>query len=118
MSHSTHPSTVLIALVVSLAGCGPSANTPDSTAAAKPDVIITLDGAHHACVVALYSEPQGSAVSCAEVVPFLRDELRVAGGSTYDIRTVAKADDAERTNVEASLKAAGYRFIGAEDTHR
>jgi hypothetical protein len=109
MRHSAHSSTFLIALFVSLAGCGP---------AARPDVIITLDGARHACVVALYSEPQGSAVSCAEVVPFVRDQLRVASGSTYDIRTIAKADDAERTNVEAGLKAAGYRFIGEADKQR
>jgi hypothetical protein len=94
---------------MALAGCGPSANTPGS-AAARPDVIITLDGGRHACVVALYSEPQGSAVSCADVVQFVKDELRVASGSIYEIRTVAKADDADRATVEASMKAAGYRL--------
>jgi hypothetical protein len=98
-----------------LAACGPSANTPGSNTAAKPDVIITLDGEHHACVVALYNEPQGSAVSCADVVAFVRDELRVASGSTYDIRTIAKADEAGRAAVEASLQAAGYRFVGGAD---
>jgi hypothetical protein len=99
-------------LFASLAGCGPSADNPHSASAARPDVIITLDGTRHACVVALYSEPQGSAVSCADVVAFVKDELRVSSGSTYDIRMIAKVDVAERTTVEAGLKAAGYRFIG------
>ena len=115
MSRSIHPAAVL--LFACLAGCGPSTNAPQATAA-KPDVIITWDGARHACVVALYTEPQGSAVSCADVVPFVRDELRVASGSSYDIRTISKADDAGKAAVEASLKAAGYRFIGAADKQR
>jgi hypothetical protein len=102
-------------LVVSLGGCGPSANTSQPATAATPAVIITLDGAQHACLVALYSEPQGSTVPCAEVPAFVRDELRVARGSTYDIRTTAQVDDAERAAVEAGLKAAGYRVIGAAD---
>jgi hypothetical protein len=96
-----------------LAGCGPSANTPAPVSppiAVRPDVIITFDGKQ--CLVALYSEAQGSAISCDDVVPFVKDELRVPSGSIYDIRTIPEVDEAQRTRVEASLKDAGYRFIG------
>jgi hypothetical protein len=98
-----------------LAGCGPSADTPvpvPARIAARSDVIVTVDGVRHACVVALYSEAQGSAISCQDVVPFVRDELRLPSGSIYDIRTIPDVDEAEMARVEASLKGAGYRFIG------
>jgi hypothetical protein len=93
-----------------LAGCGPSAVPP--SIAARPDVIITLDGKHHACVVALYSEAQGSKISCDDVVPFVRDELRLKSGAIYDIRIIPDVDEAETARVGASLNGAGYRFIG------
>lgn len=102
--------------LVLLVGCGKSASTPPPPApppiAARPDVIVTLDGARHTCVVALYSEAQGSAISCDEVVPFVRDELRVPSGSIYDIRAIPIVDKAEMVRVEASLQSGGYRFIG------
>jgi hypothetical protein len=103
--------------LVLLAGCGQSANTPAPAPAApppiaaKPDVIVTLDGARHDCLVALYSEEQASIISCDDVVAFVRDELRVPSGAIYDIRTGPNIDEAQRTKVEASLKGAGYRFI-------
>jgi hypothetical protein len=105
---------------VLLAGCGPSANPPDSKpppVAAKPDVIITLDGERHTCVVALSSEAQGSAIACDDVVPFVRDELRVPSGSIYDILTIPNIEQAEVAKVEASLKAGGYRPSAAQ-AHR
>jgi hypothetical protein len=92
-----------------LAGCGPSAGPK---IAEKADVTITVDGRHHACVVALYKEPQGSSVPCADVVPFLRDQLRLQSGSIYDVDTVPGMDPAEMAGLGASLKGAGYRFIG------
>jgi hypothetical protein len=92
-----------------LAGCGPSANTPGQSGSSTPDVIVTVDSEHHSCVVALNGEPQGSTIACAELVPFVRDELRRASGSTYAIRTVGKVDDRETDTVESSLKGAGYR---------
>jgi hypothetical protein len=102
-----------------LVGCDSSGNAPPaaSTAAtpviaAKPDVIITFDGAHHACVVALYSEAQGSTIPCTDLVPFIRDELRLKSGAIYDTRTDAKADTADIQKATASLNEAGYRFIG------
>jgi hypothetical protein len=100
-----------------LAGCGQSANTPvpapaaPPPIAARPDVIVTLDGARHDCLVALYSEPQGNIIPCDDVVAFVRDELRVPSGAIYDIRTAPNIDEAQKTKVEASLKGAGYRFI-------
>ncbi|MGC1520285.1 MAG: hypothetical protein WA803_01990 [Steroidobacteraceae bacterium] len=100
---------------MALAGCGSSTNTPaagSAAIAAKPDVIVTIDGVHHACVVALSSEPQGSSVACDDIVPFMRDELRLAGGSTYDLRTIPEVDAAQKAKVESNLKGAGYRFIG------
>jgi len=104
---------VATASFVLLAGCGSSANTPvPGPVAAKPDVMITFDGERHTCVVALASEAQGSAISCGDVVPFIRDELRLPSGSIYDIRTIPDVDEAEMASVGASLKGAGYRFIG------
>lgn len=90
-------------VLMMLGGCGP---------AERPDAIVTIDGVRHACVVALHSEEQGSTVPCSDVVAFLRDELRLAGGSSYGVRTVADVDATEVTRVDASLKAAGYRSIG------
>ncbi|MDP9008364.1 MAG: hypothetical protein M3N91_06595 [Pseudomonadota bacterium] len=108
------------AVVAFLAGCGPSANAPDPAPppiATKPDVIVTLDGERHTCIVALSSEAQGSAVACDDVVPFVRDELRVPSGSIFDMRTVPKVEQAEVAKVEASLKGAGYRPSPAQ-SHR
>jgi hypothetical protein len=109
-----------IATVAFLAGCGPSANAPDSVPppiAAKPDVLVTLDGEHHTCIVALSSEAQGSAIACDDVVPFVRDELRVPSGSICEIRTIPKVEQAELAKVEASLKGAGYHS-SAVQAHR
>jgi hypothetical protein len=93
-----------------LVDCGSSGTPPKI--AERPDVIITLDGKRHACVVALDKEPQGSNVACEEAVSFVKDELRVQRGSIYDIRTVANVDDAEIASVRVALDDAGYRFIG------
>lgn len=98
-----------------LIGCGSSSNAPPAASAAigaKPDVIITFDGERHTCVVTLSSEAQGSIVPCADVIPFMRDELRLASGSIYDTRTIAKTDEAEVAKTTQNLKDAGYRFIG------
>jgi hypothetical protein len=98
-----------------LVGCGSSNNAPapvPAAIAAKPDVIITFDGERHSCVVALPSEAQGSIVPCADIIAFIRDELRLASGSIYDTRTVAKVDEAEVAKTTQTLKDAGYRFIG------
>jgi hypothetical protein len=105
---------VFVAFFILLAGCGTSANTPvpaPPPIAAKPDVTIAFDGERHACVVALSSEAQGSAIPCNDVVPFVRDELRLPSGSIYDIR-IPDVNEAEMAGVGARLKAAGYRFIG------
>jgi hypothetical protein len=93
-----------------LNACGSSGTPPKL--AERPNVIITLDGKRHACVVALDKEPQGSTVPCKEAVSFVKDELRVPEGSIYDIQTVANVDDAEIASVRAALNDAGYRFIG------
>ncbi len=112
---------LVTAASVSLLSCGSSSQAPATATdsppvppqlADKPDVIVTFDGARHSCVVALYSEPQGSAIPCAELIPFLRDELRLPSGAIYDIRTIPTFDAAEMTKTAASLKDAGYRFIG------
>jgi hypothetical protein len=105
--------TVLTAVFIALTGCGSSTNAPapaSPPSAAKADVVVTVDGARHACVVALRSEAQGSIISCDDVVPFVREELRLASGSICDIRTTPGADTAQVAKVEASLKGAGYRF--------
>jgi hypothetical protein len=100
-----------------LAGCGQPGNTPAPAPAApppiaaKPDVIVTLDGTRRDCLVALYSEEHGNIISCDDVVAFVRDELRIPSGAIYDIRTAPEIDEAQKTKVEASLKGAGYRYI-------
>jgi hypothetical protein len=90
-------------VLMGLGGCGP---------AERPDAIVTIDGVRHACVVALHDEAQGSAVPCSDVAAFLRDELRLASGSSCDVRTVSDVDTAEVARVADNLKAAGYRLIG------
>jgi len=98
-----------------LIGCGSSNNAPAPVAAAMtahPAAIITFDGERHTCVVALASEAQGSIVPCADLVPFMRDELRLANGSIYDTRTIGKFDAAEMAQTTQKLNDAGYRFNG------
>lgn len=104
--------TVLVSCFIPLLliGCGSSSTPPKL--AERPDVVITLDGKRHACIVALDKEPQGSTVPCKEAVSFVKDELRVPGGSIYDIHTVATVDNAEVSSVRDALNGAGYRFIG------
>jgi hypothetical protein len=95
-----------------LVGCGRSANSPEaSPGGARPGVIVTIDGKRHLCVVALYTEAQGSAIACNDVVSFVKDELRVPSGSIYDLRTIPEVDPAEMAKVAASLNGAGYRAI-------
>ncbi len=101
-------------VAVLLAACGPSANI-DTKIAERADATITVDGKLHACVVALYKEAQGSSIPCAEVVPFLRDQLRLQGGSVYDVHIIPGIDAAEMAGLGASLKGAGYRFIGGRN---
>jgi hypothetical protein len=103
------------AAFIALTGCGSSTNAPASespTTTAKSDVVVTVDSARHACVVALHSEAQGSIISCDDVVSFVRDELRLPSGSIYDIRTTPDVPAAQMAKVEASLNGAGYRHSG------
>jgi hypothetical protein len=111
-------SSTLASAAVQLAACGSSTNAPApqaaqtaSTLVAKPDVIITVDGTQHACVVALYNEPHGNSIPCADLIPFLRDELRVTNGAVYDLHTTPPVDKDEVLKVHANLKDAGYAFI-------
>jgi predicted small lipoprotein YifL len=110
----------LVMLVTALAACGSSATGPapaqvPAPIAARADVSVTLDGKRHTCVVALYNEPQGNAIPCGDVVPFLKDELRLKPGSIYDLHTIPDVDKAEIARVTANLKTAGYRFIGGHE---
>jgi hypothetical protein len=109
----------LASMAMLLGACGSSTNAPAplppqsaSATAAKPDIIITVDGLQHACVVALYEEPNPNSIPCTDLIPFLRDELRVPSGAVYDLRTTPTADQAEVLKVRTSLKDAGYAFIG------
>jgi len=100
-------------VLILLAGCGPGAGTPVAPKlAARADVIVTLDGARHTCLVALYNEEHGSAVPCGDVASFVREELRVPNGSIFDIRVIPDVKEEEIAGVGAKLKTAGYRFIG------
>ena len=104
-----------ISVPLLLIGCGSSNNAAAPVRAAMtahPAAIITFDGERHTCVVALYSEAQGSIVPCSDIVPFIRDELRLGSGSIYDTRTIAQVDAGEVAKTTQNLKDAGYRFIG------
>lgn len=104
------------ATAVALAGCGSSSNAPQSSAPIGiPDVIVTLDGKQHTCVVALSSEATGNVVSCDDVASFIRDELRVRKGSLYDLRTTPDVDRAEVARIGARLQTAGYLFVGGHE---
>jgi hypothetical protein len=99
-------------VILLLAGCGKSSGKPDSPRiASRPDVIVSFDGKHRKCVVALSSEAQGSTIPCDEVVPFVKDELRLPSGSLYDLGPASGGGDADLARVRANLNAAGYRFI-------
>jgi hypothetical protein len=97
-----------------LTGCGSSNNAAPVRAAmtAKPALIVTFDGVRHACVVALSSESEGNIIPCADIVPFVRDELRLASGSIYDTRTIGNFEASEAAKTTQSLNEAGYRFNG------
>lgn len=113
--------SIIIVSPALLAGCGSSTTAPATAPAppsappiaAKADVIITIDGVQHACVVALYNEPYGNTIPCSDVLPFVRNELRVPSGAVYELRTTGTVDPAEVLKVKANLKDAGYRFIDA-----
>lgn len=100
---------------VLLAACGSSHDAAAPVSAQmtpNPAVVITFDGERNMCVVALSSEAQGNIIPCADVVPFIRDELRVASGAIYDTRTIGKFDAAEMAKTTQNLNSAGYRFNG------
>jgi len=101
----------LLGLAVgALDGCGPAATPAEhAPASSNADVVVTFDGKRQKCIVSLKSEPQGSTIACADVVPFVRDELRVPSGASYDTRTVGNVDPATTAQVDASLKGAGYK---------
>ncbi|HEY3850764.1 MAG TPA: hypothetical protein VGL87_07335 [Steroidobacteraceae bacterium] len=99
--------------LVAFAGCGKSTSTAESPRiASHPDVTVKFDGKRGKCMVALYGEAQGSAISCDEVVPFVKDELRLPPGSIYDVGAASGGDEAEVAKARANLNDSGYRFIG------
>jgi hypothetical protein len=104
---------VAAVVLMLLSGCG-RANSPASppSAAAKPDIVVTVDGEHHTCVVAKYAEPTGSTIGCADVVSFVKDELRVRAGSSYELHGPAATDRVEADKTKAALDAAGFKFVG------
>ena len=107
--------SILAASSALLAACGSSHNAAAPVSApmtANPAVVVTFDGERRTCVVALSSEAQGNIIPCADVVPFIRDELRLASGSIYDTRTIGKFDAAQIAKTTQNLNDAGYRFNG------
>jgi hypothetical protein len=106
------------AVLILLTGCGQSSKSQAPAAApsaSRTDVSVTFDGKRRKCVVALSSEAQGNSISCSDVVSFVREELRVPSGATYDIRRIPEVDEAEVAKVTGDMNRAGYRFVGASD---
>src|ERR1700739_3737431 len=101
---------VLASSLILLASCGKSTTGQGpAPVASRPDVTVTFDGKRRKCIVALSSEAQGGSISCDELVPFVKDELRLPSGSIYDIRTGSGVDDGEIAKILANLNGAGYR---------
>jgi hypothetical protein len=99
--------------IVALVGCGKSGSSSESPRiASHPDVTVKFDAKRRKCIVALSSEAQGNTIACDEVVPFVKDELRLPQGAIYDIGGTADGDQADLVKVRESLNGAGYRFIG------
>lgn len=103
------------AALLLLVACGSRSDGSSSKAALPPtgekaDVTILFDGSQPACVVSLASEAQGSSIPCKDVAAFVSDELRVARGSSYELRMRGAADP-EVARVRASLEGAGYRPV-------
>jgi len=98
--------------LVALTCCGKSTSTESPRIASRPNVTVKFDGKRRKCVVALSSETQGRTIPCDEVVPFVKDELRLPPGSIYDVGVTSGGDDAEVAKVRANLDNSGYRFIG------
>ena len=68
-----------------------------------------MDGTRHKCIVALAKEPQGNVISCDELVPFVKEELRLPSGAVYDLGSVPPVDESVMIKVRAGLNDAGYR---------
>jgi hypothetical protein len=106
--------TVIASIVTTtlFSACGSSSGTSSARLAEKANVTITFDGKRHVCVVALSTEALGNTIACADLIPFLGEQLRLQSGAVYDIQTIAPVDDAAMAQAAAGLKRAGYRFIG------
>jgi hypothetical protein len=121
---SAYPSTIRAAIRIGsiaatltfsvlLPGCGKSGTSSSAAPiGTRSDVTVTFDGKRRKCAVKLSSEAQGSSISCDDVVPFVKEELRLPSGSFYDIRTGSEGDEGEIDKIRASLNSAGYRLAG------
>ena len=107
-------SSILVAACGSQSA-GPATNVASSPTAEKADVTIVVDGARHACVVSLLREAQGSSIPCNEVIAFIKEELRVASGSSYDLRLHGAAES-EAASLRNSLRGAGFRPVVRRDS--
>jgi hypothetical protein len=103
-----------ISIAATLVGCGHSVPSPiqATSPAPTPDVIVTMDGPHHTCVVAKYNEMHSQAIDCTAVASYFRDELGLSGGTFYDLRTIPDVSEVDMTYLQASLGSAGYHLIG------
>jgi len=107
--------SLTMSIAASLVGCGHSiATSPQATppVPTTPAVIVTIDGPHHTCVVAKYNETHGRVVDCSAIAAYFRDDLRLPVSTFYDLRTVPDVNEAEMTDLQASLNGAGYHLIG------
>ncbi|MGD0492082.1 MAG: hypothetical protein ABSC32_11075 [Steroidobacteraceae bacterium] len=96
--------------MILLAACGKSTTGQEpAPVASRPDLTVTFDGKRRKCIVALAGEAQGSSISCDELVPFVKDELRLPSGSIYDIQANSDADEGEIARIRANMNGAGYR---------
>ena len=95
---------------IALYGCTEGEQTTTSVEVPEgAHFVLTFDGPHGNCIVALDKNIHGTRVPCREVVSYLRDSPRVTAESRFDLITISDVNAEEYEEVMAALKQAGYR---------
>lgn len=74
--------------------------------------MLTFDGLHGNCVVALDEASNGERMPCREVVSYLRDSPRITAKSSVSLVIISDVNVAEYDEVVAALEREGYGHGG------